>query len=63
VSESDRDLVIALRAELAAIDPARACDRRAEGIREELSRTETDVAQLEEAAARVAISLAVTPGL
>jgi DNA-binding protein WhiA len=32
VSESDRDLVIALRAELAAIDPARACDRRAEAI-------------------------------
>ena len=30
MSESDRDLVIALRAELAAIDPARACDRRAE---------------------------------
>jgi len=33
---------------------ARREDRRAEGIREELSRTETDVAQLEEAAARVA---------
>jgi DNA-binding protein WhiA len=30
MSESDRDLVIALRAELARIDPARACDRRAE---------------------------------
>jgi hypothetical protein len=30
VSRSERDLVIALRAELAAIDPARACDRTAE---------------------------------
>jgi DNA-binding transcriptional ArsR family regulator len=30
MSESDRDLVIALRGELARIDPARACDRRAE---------------------------------
>jgi len=30
MSESDRDLVVALRAELAAIDPARLCDRRAE---------------------------------
>jgi DNA-binding transcriptional regulator WhiA len=32
VSGSDRDLVLALRAELAAIDPARPCDRRAEAI-------------------------------
>jgi hypothetical protein len=30
VSGSDRDLVLALRAELAAIDPSRPCDRRAE---------------------------------
>jgi DNA-binding transcriptional ArsR family regulator len=30
MTESDRDLVIALRGELARIDPARACDRRAE---------------------------------
>jgi len=30
MSGADRDLVAALRAELAAIDPARACDRRAE---------------------------------
>jgi hypothetical protein len=30
MSGSDRDLVVALRAELAGIDPARACDRRAE---------------------------------
>ena len=32
MSESDRDLVVALRAELAGIDPARACDRQAEAI-------------------------------
>lgn len=32
MSDSDRDLVLALRAELAAIDPARPCDRRAEAI-------------------------------
>ena len=30
MSGSDRDLVLALRAELAAIDPSRLCDRRAE---------------------------------
>jgi hypothetical protein len=30
MSDSDRDLVAALRAELAAIDPSRACDRHAE---------------------------------
>ena len=30
MSGSDRDLVVALRAELAGIDPARPCDRRAE---------------------------------
>jgi hypothetical protein len=30
MSGSERDLVVALRAELAAIDPARACDRHAE---------------------------------
>jgi len=32
VSGADRDLVLALRAELAAVDPARPCDRRAEAI-------------------------------
>ena len=31
MSGSDRDLVLALRAELAAIDPSRLCDRHAEG--------------------------------
>ena len=32
MSGSDRDLVLALRAELAAIDPSRPCDRRSEAI-------------------------------
>lgn len=32
MSGSDRDLVVALRAELAAIDPGRPCDRRAEAL-------------------------------
>ena len=32
MSGTERDLVLALRAELAAIDPSRACDRRAEAI-------------------------------
>ena len=32
MSESDRDLVLALRAELAAIDPSRDCDRDAERL-------------------------------
>ena len=32
MSGTDRDLVLALRAELAAIDPSRPCDRRAEAV-------------------------------
>lgn len=32
MSGSDRDLVLALRSELAAIDPSRPCDRRAEAV-------------------------------
>lgn len=32
MSGTDRDLVLALRAELAAIDPSRPCDRRAESL-------------------------------
>jgi DNA-binding transcriptional regulator WhiA len=32
MSGTERDLVLALRAELAAVDPARPCDRRAEAI-------------------------------
>ena len=32
MSGSDRDLVLALRSELAAIDPARPCDRRSEAL-------------------------------
>jgi len=48
VSESDRDLVAALRAELAGIDPPRACDRRAEmaGLGAALATREPAVARL-----------------
>jgi DNA-binding transcriptional regulator WhiA len=48
VAPSDRDLVAALRAELAAVDPARTCDRRAEvaGLGAMLSTRETSVARL-----------------
>jgi len=48
VSESDRDLVAALRSELAGIDPPRACDRRAEmaGLGAALATREPSVARL-----------------
>ena len=54
MSGSDRDLVLALRAELAAIDPSRPCDRRAEaaglavdpGGRGRAGRREAPVARL-----------------
>jgi hypothetical protein len=48
VSGSDRDLVVALRAELAGIDPSRACDRRAEaaGLSSGRSTREGPVARL-----------------
>ena len=54
MSGSDRDLVLALRAELAAIDPSRPCDRRAEaaglavdpGGRGRVGRREAPVARL-----------------
>jgi hypothetical protein len=48
VSESDRDLVAALRSELAGIDPSRACDRRAEmaGLGAALATREASVARL-----------------
>src|SRR5436190_1096034 len=32
MSGSDRDLVLALRSEVAAVDPSRPCDRRAEAL-------------------------------
>lgn len=32
MTDTDRDMVLALRAELAAIDPSRTCDRRAEAL-------------------------------
>ncbi len=48
MSQSDRDLVAALRAELAAIDPARPCDRAAEaaGLGAGLATREAAVARL-----------------
>jgi hypothetical protein len=48
VSASDRDLVAALRAELAAIDPQRACDRTAEsvGLGPGLATREASIARL-----------------
>jgi hypothetical protein len=48
VTRSERDLVAALRAELAAIDPARPCDRSAEvdGLGEDAATREPAVARL-----------------
>jgi DNA-binding protein WhiA len=48
VTRADRDLVVALRAELAAIDPIRECDRRAEaaGLGPVVSAREGAVARL-----------------
>jgi DNA-binding transcriptional regulator WhiA len=48
VTTSDRDLVAAVRAELAAIDPSRACDRRAEvaGLGPRPSSREPTIARL-----------------
>ena len=48
MSASDRDLVAALRAELAAIDPQRACDRVAEsaGLGPGLVTREASIARL-----------------
>ncbi len=48
MSASDRDLVAALRAELAAIDPSRPCDRRAEiaGLGPQVHAREPAVARL-----------------
>lgn len=53
----DRDLVLALRAELAAIDPARACDRRALAVG--IGRTHTT---RDPVLARLAIRLGVGSG-
>lgn len=48
MAPTDRDLVAALRAELAAVDPARPCDRRAEiaGLGTEVNAREAAVARL-----------------
>lgn len=52
MTRSERDLVVALRAELAAIDPARPCDRIAEAIG-----LGTDLIAREPAVARLAVRL------
>jgi len=48
MSDAERDLVAALRAELAAVDPARECDRRAEiaGLGSRIHARDTVVARL-----------------
>ncbi len=48
MTRSERDLVLALRAELAAIDPSRPCDRHAEvaGLGDEVGAREPAVARL-----------------
>ncbi len=48
MSRNDRDLVLSLRAELAAVDPSRSCDRRAEiaGLGPSLVTREAAVARL-----------------
>jgi hypothetical protein len=48
MSESDRDLVAALRAELAAVDPSRPCDRLAEiaGLGPRVTSREASIARL-----------------
>jgi len=52
MTRSERDLVTALRAELAAIDPARACDRAAEAVG-----LGTDAVARDGPAARLAVRL------
>jgi DNA-binding protein WhiA len=52
MTSTDRDLVVALRNELAAIDPARACDRAAEA-----AVLDTTVAGREPAVARLVVRL------
>jgi hypothetical protein len=52
MSQADRDLVAAIRSELASIDPARACDRAAES-----AGLGTDLVTREAAVARLAVRL------
>jgi len=59
VSGTERDLVAALRAELAAIDPARACDRAAE--RAGLDLIDGRIRGGDPVTARLAVRLAATP--
>ena len=61
MSDAERDLVAALRAELAAIDPARACDRGAE--RAGLDLVDGRVRGGDPVTARLAVRLATAPEL
>jgi DNA-binding transcriptional regulator WhiA len=63
VTRSERDLVTALRNELAAIDPARPCDRSAEaaGLGHDLGTREPSVARLAHRLRRAAPSDAADP--
>jgi DNA-binding protein WhiA len=61
MSDADRDLVAALRAELAAIDPARACDRTAE--RAGLDLVDGRVRGTDPVLARLAVRLAAVEDL
>lgn len=56
MAPSDRDLVAAVRAEIAAVDPARPCDRAAE-----VAGLGSPVATRESAVARLAIRLGASP--
>jgi DNA-binding transcriptional regulator WhiA len=63
VTRSERDLVTALRNELAAIDPARACDRLAEaaGLGDDVGPREPAVARLAYRLRRAAANAAADP--
>lgn len=63
MTSSERDLVTALRNELAAIDPARSCDRVAEaaGLGEDVASREPAVARLAFRLRRAAVSDPVDP--
>lgn len=63
MTRAERDLVLALRNELAAIDPARACDRVAEatGLGTDLAAREPAVARLAVRLRRIADDAAASP--
>ena len=69
MSGSDRDLVLALRSELAAIDPSRPCDRRSEALALADVRAARDgplarlLLRLARERAAIRVALAVVPGI